>query len=219
MSQKGSAVAGLSAIAFGVLTAFAMGFINAPGGNYDDPTVASYGESGHLPVVIISGYLAMLGVLGLIYLLAYLRKAVASGSEASLSAMVFWGSGLASAAALAVGWGMVTGVALAAVEGGTDAKISHATTYVLSDTSLNVIWGSAGVLLGFSLFTLVIASRGTLPNWLRWTTMVVAVMAVGAPAFFPSFAIPLWALVMGVRLLLVGRFPLASAAVRQAAAS
>ena len=47
-------------------------------------------------------------------------------------------------------------------------------------------------------------------NWLRWFTMVVGVLALGAAAYFPAFAIPFWALVIGVRLLLIGHFPLAS---------
>jgi hypothetical protein len=210
--REGSAVAGTGAIAFGVLTAVAVTVGNAPGGNYGEADVANYVSIGHLPTVIVTGYLALFGVLGLIGLLAYLREAISVGPDHKLAASIFWGAGLVSAASLAVGWGLVTGIAVAAAEGGSAnpgntvaASIPHPETYMLSDTSLNVLYGSGGILLGFALVALMIGSRGTLPNWLRWLTLIAGVLAVGSPALFPAFAIPIWGVVIGVWLIAAGR--------------
>ncbi|HEV2414333.1 MAG TPA: hypothetical protein VGX27_05960, partial [Candidatus Dormibacteraeota bacterium] len=56
------------------------------------------------------------------------------------------------------------------------------------------------------LIALMVASRGTLPDWLRWVTLILGVLAIAAPAYFPSFAIPIWGMVMGVWLIGAGRF-------------
>jgi hypothetical protein len=211
--RSGVTLAGLGAIAFGVFTVIGtMG--GAPGGNYDESSVAAYVSIGHLPAVIITGYLALLGVLGLISVFAYLREAVASDPSHRVATNVFWGAGLVAAASLAVAWGLVTGIAVAAAESGSSnpgntvaAPISHAETYALSDTSLNVLFGSGGFMLGFALVALMIASRGTLPAWLRWLTLVVGILALAAPAYFPAFAIPVWGVVMGGWLIVAGRLP------------
>src|ERR1700694_331578 len=210
--REGSALAGAGAIAFSVLTAIALTFGGAPGGNYRESDVANYVAIGHLPTVIVTGYLALFGVLGLICVFAYLREAMSAESVHKLATSIFWGAGLAAAASMAVGWGLVTGIAVAAAEGGSSnpgnaagAAISHPETYALSDTSLNVVFGSGGFMLGFALIALMVASRGTLPNWLRWLTLVIGVLAIAAPAYFPSFGVPVWGIVMGVWLIAAGR--------------
>jgi hypothetical protein len=154
-------------------------------------------------------YLALLGVLGLICLLAYLREVIAPQSDRAVGANIFWGAGLAAAASLAVGWGLVTGIAVAAAEGGSAASVSHATTYVLSDTVLNVLYGSGGILLGFAFIALMLASRGSLPNWVRWLSLIAGVLAVTTPFYFSAPAVPLWGIVMGVWLLVARRAPVA----------
>jgi hypothetical protein len=77
--------------------------------------------------------------------------------------------------------------------------------YVLSDTSKNVLFGSGGILFGFALIALMPASRGLVPNWLRWLTLIVGVLALASPALFPAFAIPIWGIVIGVWLIAAGR--------------
>ena len=74
-------------------------------------------------------------------------------------------------------------------------------TYVISDASLNVLFGSGGIMLGFALIALFLSSRGQLPPWVRWFTLVAGVLAIGAPFFFPAFAIPIWGIVIGVWLI------------------
>jgi hypothetical protein len=206
-SPKGSVVAGVGAIAFGVLTVIGNVVGGAPGGSYDEASVTSYIAIGHFPLVVVTGYLALLGVVGLICLLAYLREVIAADPDRRFIANVFWGVGLASAASFAVGWGLVTGIALAAAEGGSGASIPHPVTYVLSDTMLNVLYGSGGILLGVALIALMLGSRGSLPNWLRWVSVVAGVLALTAPFYFSAPAIPLWSIVIGVWLLVARRAP------------
>jgi hypothetical protein len=206
-SRRGSTIAGVGAIAFGVFTAIALVVGAAPGGNYTEADVATYVGSGHFPTVIVTGYLAVLGVLGLICVLAYMREAVAAQPDGRMVANIFWGAGLASAASFAVGWGLVSGIAVAAAEGGSGASIPHATTYVLSDTMLNVVFGSGGILLGLALIALMLGSRGSLPSWVRWLTVICGVLALTAPFYFSAPAIPIWGIVVGAWLLVSGYSP------------
>jgi hypothetical protein len=201
--KRRTTLAGAGAIAFGVLTI--VGFLGGtPGGNYDESTVADYVSGGHLPIVIATGYLAIVGVVGLICLLAYLRELIGADPGRQLAANIVWGIGLASAASFAVGWGLVTGIAVAAAEGGSAASVPHPVTYQLSDTSVNVLFGSGGIFLGFAFIAVMLSTRGQLPGWLRWVTLVAGILALAAPFYFPAFAIPLWAVLFGVWLIAAG---------------
>jgi len=224
-SRRGSVLAGVGAIAFAILTVVGIVVGGAPGGNYDEKDVANYVSIGHLPAVIVSGYLALFGVLGLICLLAYLRKAISAQPDRELAAAFFWGAGLTSAASLAVGWGLLTGIAVAAAEGGSAnpgnvgavATISHAETYMLSDTIINVLYGSGGILFAFALMALAWASAGVLPRWLRWLSGIIGVLALGTPAYLPSFVIPIWFVVIGIWLIVAGSVSRPTAAAQPAA--
>jgi hypothetical protein len=197
-TRKGSVIAGVGAIAFGALTV--VGTLGgAPGGSFDEATVAQYVSIGHFPSVVITGYLALFGVVGLICTLAYLRDLIDVRNK--MAASIFWGIGLASVASFAVSWGLVTGIAVAAAEGGSNASVGHQVTYVFSDASLNVLFGSGGILLGVALIALTLGARDQLPNWLRLVTLIAGVLAIGAPFFFPAVAIPLWAIVIGTWLM------------------
>jgi hypothetical protein len=207
--REGSVLAGAGAIAFSFFAApiSVASFVvqSAPGGTYSESDVANYVSVGFLPTVIVTGYLALAGVLGLICLLAYLREVIGVEPSRKVASSVFWGAGLAAAASIAVSWGLLTGIAVAAAEGGKAASVSHPVIYLLSDTSKNVLFGSGGILLGLALIALVLASSGRLPNWLRWLTLVVGVLAVASPALFPAFAIPVWGIVIGVWVIASGR--------------
>ena len=198
--RKGAILAGAGAIAFAILSVVGT-FGGAPGGSYDESTAVEYMKTSHFPTVVVTGYLAILGVAGLICLLAYLRELIGGQPDRQFGARIFWGLGLASAASFAVSWGLVTGIALASAEGGSAVSVPHPVTYVLSDAFLNVFFGSGGIMLGFTLIALFLSSRGRLPGWLRWITVVVGVLAIGAPFFFPAFAIPIWGIVIGVWLI------------------
>ena len=206
-SHKGSILAGAGGIGFGLLTVIAIVVGGAPGGDYVEADVARYVGIAHFPTVVVTAYLALLGVVGLICLLAYLREMIGAQADRSLTASIFWGIGLASAASFGVGWGLVSGIALAAAEGGGGATVPRPVTYVLSDTMLNVVFGSGGVLLGFALIALMLGSRGSLPNWVRWLTLVAGVLALTTPFYFSAPALPLWGIVVGVWLVLARRRP------------
>jgi hypothetical protein len=199
-SHRWSTLAGVGGIAFGVLTTAGIVVSGVPGGNYVEADVANYVGQGHFPTVVLTGYLALLGVVGLICLLAFLRKVIAAKPEGGLAADVFWGVGLASAASFAVGWGLVTGIAVAAAEGGSGASIPRPTTYVLSDTVLNVVYGSGGILLGVAMIALMLGSRGRIPGWVRWLSLVTGVLALTTPFYFAAPAVPLWGIVIGLWL-------------------
>ncbi len=203
-ARRGSILAGTGALAFGILTVIGLLIGAAPGGNYAEGDVASYVSIGHLPTVIVTGYLALAGVFGLICLFAYLRQVICIEPGSELAGNIVWGTGLAAAASFAVGWGLVSGIAVAAAEGGSAAAVSHAATYQMSDTNINVLFGSGGILLGLAMIALMLGSRGILPGWLRWMTLVCGVLALGAPAYFVAAAIPIWCVVVGVWILVAG---------------
>jgi hypothetical protein len=220
--REGSVLAGAGAIAFSFFAApisvVSLVVQSAPGGTYSESDVANYVSIGYLPTVIVTGYLALFGVLGLICLLAYLREAIGVEPSRKVAASVFWGTGLAAAASIAVSWGLLTGIAVATAEGGSAASVSNPVIYVLSDTSKNVLFGSGGILLGIALIALVVASRGQIPTWLRWLTLIVGVLAVASPALFPAFAIPVWGIVIGVWVIGSGRVSRTAAATPQRSA-
>src|SRR6267142_3488035 len=88
--KRSTTLAGAGAIAFGVLTV--VGFLGGtPGGNYDESTVADYISGGHFPMVIATGYLAIVGVVGLICLLAYLRELSGADQGRQRGANIAWG--------------------------------------------------------------------------------------------------------------------------------
>ena len=82
--RRGAINAGGGAIAFGVLTILGT-FGGSPGGSYDESTVVEYVKSSHFPIVVITGYLAIVGVVGLIFLLAYLRELISAGPDGRLA--------------------------------------------------------------------------------------------------------------------------------------
>jgi len=91
-SQRGSTLAGIGGMTFGVLTAAANVVGGAPGGNYVEADVASYVGASHFPIVIATGYLAVLGVVGLICLIAYLREVIGAQPDRANEANIFWGT-------------------------------------------------------------------------------------------------------------------------------
>ena len=194
MNRIGS---GLGAIAFAALTIAAFAVLNGPGGNYSVSDVTDYVSSGHQLAVFVSLYLGLLSSLGLIVLFAGLREAIGDDRLRR----VFWGSGLAAASAWAIGWCVVVAPPLALNFGSAARPIDPKLTYVLVETGLVIMFGAACVLFGAALLTLVAGSRGAFPTWLRWATAIGGVAGLTSIAFFPSFLVPVWALVIGGWLL------------------
>ena len=202
---RATVLAGVGGIAFSVLTVVAVTVANAPGGNYSASSVADYLARGHRVAVIVVTHLALLGVLGLICLLAQLREAISVAPENRRAGSIVWGTGLAAAASFAIGWGVVGGQVIAHLEGGSDIVIPPAVTYLISEVGVVFIFGSGAILLGFALIVLMLNSRTVFPTWLRWLTLVAGVCGIAGLAFFTFFILMIWGVVIGVWLLAAGR--------------
>ena len=111
--------AGWGAVAFGVMTLAAMFLSDSPGGNYSASDVATYVSRGDRPTQLISFFLAMFAIPGLICTLAHLRDTLAASPERRRAASIVWGSGIAAAACFAIGWGVDGGQIFAHREGGS----------------------------------------------------------------------------------------------------
>lgn len=191
-------IGGIGGIAFGVLTFIAFVIASPPGGNYTASSVADFVAKGHRTSVIASLYLVFLAVFGLLALLRELaRNSIA------------WGLGIASAASIAIGWGLICTPSLALAYGGGGAggaSIEPTVAYTICEGGFVLLCGAGGVLLGLSLIVTAVALRG----WVRWFTGVVGVIALASAAWFPFFVLLLGSIVLGIWLLTAGREPAAA---------
>jgi hypothetical protein len=194
-------VAGIGALAFSVLTIIALLITNPPGGSYSEHDATKFVSHGHHAAVFVAVYLVMLAIVGLICLLAYLRDVTLAALEGELITRIFWGTGLAAAACIAAGWGIVFGNAIAHAFGGKGVVIAPPVTYLVSELGSALIWGPGAFLLGIALIVLMVGSRGAWPAWLRWATLIAGLGGVASVAFFPSALVILWGIVVGIWLL------------------
>jgi hypothetical protein len=201
--SRTNVVGGIGGIAFAVLTFVAFLLAAPPGGTYKESDVADYVEKGHRGAVFVSFYLLLLGVLGLICLLAHLRQRL--GADDRGLRTIFWGTGLAGAASFAIGWAVVVTVPLAMAFGGSDVSVEPTVTYTIAEAGWGILIGVGGILLGFCLIALMLGSGTMLPAWLRSATLIGGVAGLASLAFFPFFLIFIWGLVVGVWLLAAGR--------------
>ena len=202
--KRSSVLAGTGALAFSVLTIVVLFLANAPGGSYSAHDASKFVSKGHHAAVFVSTYLIMLSIAGLIVLLAYLRDVTLAGRQGDLSPRIFWGTGLAAAACFGAGWGIMLGNSIAHAFGGKGVVVAPVITYLVSELGAAIIWGPGGFLLGVALITLMLASRGVLPTWLRWSTLVAGLGGIASVAFFPSALVLLWGIVIGIWLLVAG---------------
>jgi hypothetical protein len=196
--RKGS-FAGFGALAFAVLTFVAAIISNGPGGNYKESDVTDFLKSGHRPIVFVATYMVLVGVVGLVFLLARLRDAIADSTRSS----VFWALGVAGVGTWIAGWALGAAAPIARGYGGKDVVIAPTVTYTLSSAGY-IMLASGAVLIGLALLMLV-ASPAALPAWVRWFTLVGAAGAIASPAWFPFVLFYIWALVMGIWLLMTER--------------
>ena len=73
-------------------------------------------------------------------------------------------------------------------------------TDLVSELGAAMIWGPGAFLLGVALITLMVASRGVLPAWLRCSTLVAGVGGLASVAFSPSALLILWGIVRHLAL-------------------
>jgi len=195
--QRRSLVAGIGAIAFGVLPMVAFIVASPPGGDYKPSDIADFIAKGHRPAVFVSVYVVLLSAIGLLLLLARLRESVVGESRPSL----FWGFGVGAVAAWLAGYALAVTPALAlAFSGGKLHTLSAPFAYTLSEAGWAVMYGGGGLLLGCALVTFAIGTV-TVPAWMRWATLVAGVAALAALAWFPFFLVYIWAIVIGVGLI------------------
>ena len=202
--MRRNVLAGIGGIGFSVLTIIGLLVASPPGGSYSASDATKYVAKGHHAAIFVSVYLLALALFGLLYLLAYLRDVAFAGPDGARTARIFWGTGVAATGALAAGWSVVLGDAIAHAYGGSGVVIPPAVTYLVAQAGSAAVWGIGGILLGFALITLMLGSRLTLPAWLRWSTLVGGLGAIASLAFFPSALVILWGVVIGVWLLVVG---------------
>jgi hypothetical protein len=202
-----SALAGVGSIAFSVLTIVGLALANPPGGTYKASDAVKYVAKGHHVAVFASVYVLLLAVLGLLFLLAYLRDLLSAAPDGERVARIFWAMSIGAATSFAVGWAIVLGNAIAHAFGGSGVVVDPAVTYLASELGFSVVFGPAAILLGFALIAFVIGGRALVPAWLRWSTLVAGVAGIVSLAFFPAALVLLWGIVMGIWLLVPSRGP------------
>ena len=184
--------AGLGLLAYGIITPVAFITIGSPGGNYDDPTVASYMSSGHWTTAFALAYAGAFACLGLLLFASRVRH------ELSSDGSVFWALAVCATAAGVVGWFLVGGLAVAFAEGGHAlASVPHPVVYMVGEMSNLIAVCSSAFFAGCA--ALVLASQATLPSWLRVASYVAGVCGILAAVFFPLFLFWLWAIILGGR--------------------
>jgi hypothetical protein len=197
--------AGIGGIAFSVLTVIGIVIAMPPGGGYKESDIADYLSKGHRPVVFVAFYLGLLGILGLIFLLAHLRDAIGATPGTQRTATIFWGTGLAGAASFAIGWAVIGGQVVAHTEGGHSIVVAPPLTYLIGEIGVVMIFGSGAVLLGFALIALGLSARLVFPEWLRWLTLIAGVASLAGLAFFPFFLLIIWGIVIGIWLVVASK--------------
>ena len=205
--MKKSSLAGIGALAFGVLMIVGLILENAPGGSYSANDVADYVRSGHRPLVFVGLYLGVLGVVGLVFLLARLRAAIADSAVSS----VYWGLGLAAAGAITAGYALTAAVPIAMAYGGNGVTIDAPVTFVISESGW-VVMTAGCILLGSALLTFARAAV-SVPAWVRWSTVVAGVAAIASAAWFPLALLILWAIAIGIWLIAARPAPTTAPAV------
>jgi hypothetical protein len=197
--------AGLGAVAFGVMTLVAMFLSDSPGGSYSAADVSTYLSRGDRPTQLISFFLAMFAIPGLVYMLAHLRDTLAATPERHRAASIVWGTGLAAAACFAIGWGVDGGQIFAHWEGGSAVAIPAPVTYLISEIGVVFIFGCGAMLLGFALITCTLSAKGLLPTWLRGVVFLIGMCGVAGLAWATFFVMLLGTAGVGIWLMTRGR--------------
>jgi hypothetical protein len=183
--------AGLGLLAYGTGTAVAFMSIGAPGGDYDDRTVATYVSADHRITAFVLAYVGAFATLGLLPFAARMRSELRSGGD------LFWGLAVAGTAAAVIGWFFLGGIAVVAAEGGSAlSALPHTVVYALSELGILVTSCAAAFLIGVA--ALLLAAQTPLPAPLRVFTVVGGVCGLLAAGFFTLFVFWLWAIVFGV---------------------
>ena len=182
--------AGLGLLVYGLGTVGAFMSIGAPGGSYDDGTIATYLSSGHWALAMVVAYVGAFASLGPIVWAARMRHELRSGGD------LLWGLSLAAAAAGVVGWFMVGGMSVSFAEGGAPVStLPHSVVYLVSEMSNLVAVCASAFFVGVA--AIVFAARAALPGWLRIATYVAGACGILAAGWFTLFLFWLWTIGFG----------------------
>jgi hypothetical protein len=147
--------------------------------------------------VFVSLYIMLLSAVGLLLVLARLRDALPAGARAS----TFWALGIGVVVAWFAGYALVVSPSTAlAFSGGKLSTLDPTLGYALAEAGWAMMYGAGGLLLGVALIVFA-AGPVAVPAWVRWATLVAGVAALAGIAWFPMFLVYLWAIVLGVWML------------------
>jgi hypothetical protein len=197
--KRPTVVAGLGAIVAALFTVLALFVASPPGGSYSVSDIANYAAKGHRPASFVALYLALIGIVGLLYMLSGLRELAGSSPRQRRAQEISWSAGLAAAAVLAVGWGVELVIPISGALGGAK-PVPPPVGYEFTQAGTVLIWGGGFFLLGCSLIGFAVAATAAVPRWWRWIAVLAGVCGVLSIAFFPSFILALGLLVLGIGL-------------------
>jgi len=191
--KNGRTLAGVGALAFGILTFVALLIASPPGGTYSTHDVDKYLAKGHRAAVFVAIYVLVVALIGMLLMLWRMRDEIVGARST-----IFWALGVASTASWLAGFAIVIGPAASlAFSGGKLDTLPPTLTYTIAEAGWAVAYGAGGILLGCALLTYAIGPV-TAPAWVRWSTLVAGLCAVASIAWFPQFLVFLWAIVIGI---------------------
>jgi hypothetical protein len=197
---------GIAGIVFAVLlvaAAFTTG--EPPGGTDSDAEVVEwYEDSANQWQQLISAYLfsgaaltlVLFTGLGLLPLLRVARRDAATYTSLALAAAIM------TAVALFAG-----GIGIAAVGASAlfdDDPIDPGVARFLDGIGYGslLIWGALSAALLIAVVSTAVLRENILPAWFGWLGMIAAIVLLGAVIFIPMIALPVWALIGGVLMLM-----------------
>ena len=208
--RRTNEVGGIGGIAFAVLTVVAFFISSPPGGNYVASDAATFVSPGHRAAAFVAGILVFIAVIGLLCLLATLRRFIRTvEGEGDFTDSMFWGMSVAATTSWIIGWAAMLSLPIAYAQGGSAVALSSPEIYVINQVGDTILYGAAGMLLGVALIALALGARATLPSRLWWLTLIIGILGLASAAFFPWFLLLIWGLIMG-GWLLVARDPTSS---------
>jgi hypothetical protein len=202
MSKTGKRAAGIGGL-LGGIGYFAVFILSAiPGGEQKDSDVATFLDKGHFAAVLISAIVLFVAVAALIRLFAGLRQTITADGD-SVAVDAYWGSALVACGAIVVGYVIAIAPAASLHFGGGHA-IEPSVTYTFMQAGLGVVLLAGGYMFASAMIGLFIASKGALPNGIRWFSLVMGILSL---TFWPlpMLALPLWAIGTGIWSLASGK--------------
>ncbi len=193
MNKVEKQVAGIGGIVGGV--GYLIAFVIVGSAEYTAANMADYISKDHFPVLIGLTAVMFIGLMGMIRLAAGIRLLL----KDSVAAQTYLASQLLSVGLIAAGWILIVNSSFAVNIGNApaiDPTISN--TFFQAGTGMVLLGG--GLMLTSALVALFMASKGTLPKWLRVAALIMGIISITP---FPGavFMLALWPIVAGAWVL------------------